>query len=189
MPSSFTAALAFTLVEEGSTLCDDPDTRQPSKYGITPSLLRSLQRLHTRDAVESITLADATDLYKKYFWDSASLDDIQDQTLATKIFDLRIDMGMAPAIWCLQQAVNSLLSLLSSSSPPTAPSTAPSTAKKLPVSGKCDAATVSAVNALDPQALLEQLRVQASIRYVRDALLRPDKGKHIAGKLARLARG
>lgn len=181
--SSFEPAVAFTLSQEGG-FNENPDTGELVNHGITAMFLHSIRRPFARADVEALSVHDAIDLYRTYFWDSADLDLIDDQALATKIFDLRVNMGMVPAIWCLQQAVNALLSL--PQSPPIDP--AGPQPPKLTVDGLCGPLTINAVNAEDPAAVLLSLRIQADIRYRRLAQ-NPKRAKSLTGWLDRLAKG
>jgi lysozyme family protein len=56
------------------------------------------------DDIRRLTEAQAKALYKGEFWDHASFEKLPNQNLANYLFDMAINMGISPAIKCLQRA-------------------------------------------------------------------------------------
>ena len=63
-----------------------------------PSVLNKLPQL--QDSIH--------DFYKKYYWDSNKLDEVQDQPIADEMFDTAVNMGRSRAAKFLQETLNYL---------------------------------------------------------------------------------
>lgn len=59
----------------------------------------------TVEDIKQMTEAEAAKLYDLYFWSKQGYGGIDDQSIATKVFDLAINMGSLGANKCLQRAV------------------------------------------------------------------------------------
>jgi lysozyme family protein len=57
------------------------------------------------DDIKKMTLEDAAHLYDLYFWSRHGYSRVDDQAIATKVFDLAINMGSVGAHKCIQRAL------------------------------------------------------------------------------------
>ena len=86
----FEPAITITLANEGSTLVEDPaDAGGLSRYGIS-------QRSYPAENIRELTEDRAKFLYKRDFW---KYDDVLDQPLANKIFDMTVNMGIGQSLF------------------------------------------------------------------------------------------
>ena len=63
------------------------------------------------DDIRTMTRDDAVEIYRVAWWDKYGYDRIIDQTIATKVFDLSVNMGSKRAHVLLQAAVNKAFGL------------------------------------------------------------------------------
>jgi lysozyme family protein len=111
--------------------------------------------------IRAMTEAQAAAIYKSQWWDRYRYGDIHDQAVATKVFDLSVNMGPVRAHSLLQQALRSA-------------------DKPVPVDGEMGPKTIAAVNAAEPRILLAALRSEAGGFYRK-----LDKRAFLAGWLRR----
>lgn len=79
--------------------CDDPDDPGgETKFGIS-------KRSYPAVDIRALTLDQARDIYKRDFWDTARLDEIEAQAIAEEVFDSLVNIGPRVKKW-LQQAHN-----------------------------------------------------------------------------------
>lgn len=146
--SDFNQALPIILKHEGGYVNNPADPGGATVYGIS---LRFLQqngididsdgKVDAND-IRATTVAKASDLYKKYFWDVGGYSRINDQTAATKVFDCSVNMGSGRAHKLAQSAANAC-------------------GKTLKVDGDLGPMSVAAINACDPKQFVVQMcRVQ-----------------------------
>lgn len=85
------------------------DPGGPTKFGITLKTLTEW-RGHTcsADDVKALKLPEASEIYKKRYWDVCRCDEIADQQLANKICDMSVNMGPHQAVILCQRACNAL---------------------------------------------------------------------------------
>jgi lysozyme family protein len=113
---------AFEYVFRNETLEDNPDKVISdggglTKYGISLNFLRAipLERLATYsiysnepDDIINLKVAQAKELYRGEFWDNAPFGAIDSQKNCNYIFDMAVNLGIAPAIKCAQRAIWSI---------------------------------------------------------------------------------
>jgi lysozyme family protein len=119
--STFDLAFEYMLPHEckGDEITNNlHDSGGLTKYGISLRFLRSIpiDRLknynifsHAADELIALTLDDAKLLYKAEFWDHAPFQFIKNQDNCNYIFDMAVNMGIAPAIKCAQRACWSVM--------------------------------------------------------------------------------
>jgi lysozyme family protein len=93
----FDAAVAYTLNNEGILSNDQHDRGGLTKFGITAPTLETYTRitgLLSRRAVDSLTRAEAVAIYRALFW---RFDQIQNATVAIKLFDYSVNVGLSQA--------------------------------------------------------------------------------------------
>jgi len=152
-------ALLFLLPHEGGWSNDPDDPGGATMHGIT---LRVAQRygIMTEDALRAISDEDVERIYRAEFW---RFDGITSQLVASKIFDLDVNMGLGTAVRLAQQILG------------------------VAVDGSYGPATEAAINAQDPYALVAQLCAAAAGHYRVIVANRPASAKYLAGWLARAA--
>lgn len=160
--SAFALAIPVVLQHEGHSSFDPQDAGGPTHYGISLRFLKTLDELEASgflagdinhdgviDAkdIQDLGCKDAIALYHRYWWQPYGYERIENQALATKVFDLTVNMGSQASHRCLQRAVRAAVG------------------PRLVEDGVFGAKTLSAVNALDPALLLVAYRSEAAGYY------------------------
>jgi lysozyme family protein len=181
--ADFDKALAKTLLNEGGFADRRSTTGEVVNRGITHWTLRALNRMigfgtgpttprsepaSNREVarVRNIPMAETQAIYRQQYWTPVGCDNIADQALAEKVFDIGVNCGTGTAAKMLQRAVNRQ-----------------GWPSGIVEDGKIGPKSIAAINALDPVALLERLREEAARHY--NKLGGPD----LNAWLDRLARG
>jgi lysozyme family protein len=117
--STIELALPVIFKHEGLFVNNPNDPGGATKYGISLRFLKSLKDIdhdgflegdldHDGDVdlsdIKDMTMDQAANLYRVYFWDKYGYSRITDQILATKIFDLAVNMGSIQAHKLAQRA-------------------------------------------------------------------------------------
>lgn len=167
--AKFDAAISFVLKHEGNYVCDPEDSGGATNHGISLRFYKTkIKPDATVDDIKNLSVNSAIDIYRKYFWDNYQYDSIDDQLIASKLFDLGVNMGPPSAGKCLQRAVNVIN--------PDA---------NLVIDGILMAKSFDAINACDPDSLYPELINQAKIKYEKIASV-GDNEKFLHGWLNRL---
>lgn len=178
--ADFDKAIPTVLMHEG-LLSDDPDdTGGTTKFGISLQFLRQTGQLSQSDFsvldinqdgllnaedIKAVTKAEAIKVYKKYWWDKYGYIAISDQNIATKIFDLAVNMGPCGAHICAQRAVRAAIGLA------------------LIEDGKLGYASFTAINMCKPDLLMCALKSEAAGYY--RSIKSESASKYIKGWLRR----
>jgi len=174
--SEFPPALAYLLPHEGG-FCDvDGDPGGPTNYGISLYWLKRCGDLDLADInhdgrvdIEDIRRLDGREagaLYQKHWWNHYRLEEIDNQRIASKLFDHAVNMGGVPAIRHLQSAMNACNALVG-------------------CDGVLGPITIAAVNRLNPQLLLEAYCADLAMFYQTLAAAKPKLRKFERGWLKR----
>lgn len=115
-------------------------------------------------------LVKVEEIYQDEYWDALSLDEIIDQAVASKLFDMCVPMGHKEAVLLAQRAANGLL--LGSSKAPA-------------IDGRIGPQTIAALNACPPSNLVEALCNLSKIFFCEVAAKNPAKQKDLKGWLNR----
>lgn len=115
--------------------------------------------------MEDLDDETARQIYQEKFW---RFDGIANQAVATKVFDLAVNMGHGIAV--VQRAVNTLVD------PPTA------------VDNAYGPDTEASINAADPAALLDALKAEAEAHYRAIVDADPSQAGFLPGWLTRAMR-
>ena len=109
------AAIGYVLVNEGGALNANPKTGEYSKYGITLKLAVAVGVCAPGDKayIENLNVQSATAFYEAHVWPGLKLFAISNQNVATKIFDMAVNMGESQALKLTQRACNALGSTVS----------------------------------------------------------------------------
>lgn len=118
------------------------------------------------DFIRNLSEAEASRIYRTYFWDRYHIGGINDQNLANKVFDLTVNMGPA-VLKVLQQAVNAL-------------------GGQCAVDGVLGPISIGQINALEAAALLAKFRELAAGRYRKIATDNTALAGNLNGWLSRL---
>lgn len=167
-------ALPITLVHEGgSEYTNIPgDSGGPTKYGVTIHTLSAWRKTEcTEDDVKNLTLEEATAIYKAAYWDVLHCDDIENQGVAQKMFDIIVNMGCMPPRHggeVIQKAVVAC-------------------GQGIRVDGSPGSKTLAAVNECDGDELMKALATAAANRYHERVTEKPDQQKFLTGWLVRAA--
>lgn len=110
----FEDAIMYVLANEGAFSNHPADPGGATFWGISLRFLKSQGEEWDLDDdgdidvadVRSLTVADAKLLYRSNFWDRLQLDLVADQAVATRIFDMAVNMGCPAAVKILQRAAN-----------------------------------------------------------------------------------
>lgn len=157
-------ALQFVLPHEGGYANDPADPGGETMYGITANTARAYGYT---GAMADLPLDVATQIYGSEYW--PGLEQVTSQAVASKILDLRVNMGVSGGNRAAQEAVNRVVD------PPVA------------VDGQWGPDTLDAVNAANPQDYLLALADVAAEHYQAIAAARPSSAKFLTGWLKRAA--
>jgi lysozyme family protein len=148
--AKFELSIPVVLANEGGYVNDPNDAGGETKYGIS-------KRSYPQVDIANLTVGQATAIYLRDFW---KYDDVHDQALATKIFDMSVNMGRT-AIRILQKLLN------------------------LPVDGIWGPTTCGHLNAAEPVSLLARYKEELSPYYLLLVHTNPNEEKFLKGWLER----
>lgn len=166
--SDFTKAIKVVLAHEGGISDHPADHGGYTRYGVTWPFFREAFPDGTKDDFFRLDQAAAEGAYKRVLWDRWRLWQVNDQTIATKLMDMMVNLGARTATRMCQQA----LSLIGH---PTTPD------------GFLGHYTMQAINAALPRLLLHELKRQQREYYERIVALHPDQQAFLKGWLRRAA--
>jgi lysozyme family protein len=152
----FDKAIGTVLEHEGGYTFDPNDPGGETKYGISRKAYPSLD-------IKALTLDQAKAIYKRDYWIYSR---IEDQDVATKVFDLAVNLGPPAAHRLLQTALLAL-------------------GETVAVDGVFGPETLAATNRVTPEQLLRELRAQAAVYYAQTALTNPSEQKFLLGWMRR----
>lgn len=117
--SNFESAVKVVLKHEGGWVNNPNDPGGATNFGISLRFLAEHPELgdfdHDGDVdsedIRNMKVEDAKMVYKKEWWDKFKYESIVDQTLATKIFDMSVNMGAKRAHILVQTALNKAFGL------------------------------------------------------------------------------
>jgi lysozyme family protein len=148
----FELAAEKTLANEGGFVDDPMDKGGATNFGLS-------QRSYPTLNIKELTKEEALAIYKRDFW---KYDDVLDQRIADKIFDMAFNMGHA-AIFLLQEIVLQVVR----------------------PDGIWGPVTEDAVNRMDPNALLTAYHAKLEQHYRNIVLAKPEEMKFLDGWLWR----
>lgn len=160
--SDFNLAIGPTLENEGSDFVNQDHGRGASKFGITLLTYQEIYPHATAADIEALTPETATAFYRDHWWNRYHFGQIDDQTLANKIFDLSVNDGPGTAIMWLQRS------------------------SSVNHDGILGPITAAAVNKLDSGLVLMRVRALAGEHYLELGKLSEENAREVPGWLARL---
>lgn len=197
--SNFALAFASTMNFE-----DDPshpgkltqDAGGRTRFGIADKFHPDLpEDFFTGPADEARAQAEEIEL--EQYWKPLKLDGVEDQAVASKIFDMGVNMGVHQAAVLAQRAVTFLLATRGAQSPESdtcstrepQPSlnSGPPAATRLTEDGVIGPKTLEQINKLDPALVLKALRNFSESHYRHIATVNPAQAVNLDGWLRRAA--
>jgi lysozyme family protein len=151
-------ALQYVLENEGGYANVGGDPGGETRWGITEAVARANGY---QGAMRDLPLEMALDIYHQRYWRQSW---INDQRVATKVFDASVNLGGGAALKLLQRAAG------------------------VEADGCPGPKTQQAVNEATPEALLAGLCTAMAAYYMAIVQVRPDRQKFLKGWLARAAR-
>ena len=150
----FEKAFKYVIYNEGGYVNDPSDLGGETKYGIS-------KRSYPHLDIKNLTLEQAKKIYLCDYWLKGKFEQISDDTLATQLFDLSVNLGIKAETIVLQRALRD---------------------------GLLGPITLSATNNADPQALLAAMKSEAAGYYRLIAARNPQQQKFLSGWLRRAYR-
>jgi len=155
MTDCFNKAVAIILAHEGGFSNHGADPGGATNYGISLRWLKSEGMYGDLDDDGDVDIKDilaidvghATRIYRDKWWNKYHYDRVIDCEVATKVFDMSVNMGAAQAHKLAQRALNSL-------------------GGRLDADGIVGPITLSAINTAEPSNLLDALRDEQKRFYL-----------------------
>lgn len=169
--ASFEKSIPIILLHEGGFTVDHAGA---TNYGISLRWLAGQGLIGDydddgdvdADDIRIMTKEQATELYREFWWDRHGYARIDDQTIATKVFDLAVNMGPSQAHKLLQRSLVKL-------------------GQSLRIDGIFGPRSAAATNSVPAQALLANLRALAGDFYMSLIDKNPNFAKYRSGWLRR----
>jgi len=154
--ANFEEAVKIVLQNEGGFIDNPADPGGATNFGIS-------QRAYPSRDIEHMTKMEAIAIYEADYW---KFGEITSQRVATKVFDLAVNMGEYVAVRLLQVSVGVI------------------EAGPLIADGKLGPQTIAATNAADEEKLMDELKAQACLYYAKIG-----KPEFLLGWLRRAVKG
>ena len=146
----FDLAIDTILKHEGGYVNDPDDPGGETNFGIS-------KRQYPKLDIAKLTVQQAKLLYRQDYW---KYDEIISQPVATKVFDMAVNMGHGRAHRILQEALLNI-------------------GEHIRVDGALGPQTTKATNGSEYEELLSEIRVLMAVRYAQIALARPTSRKYL----------
>lgn len=171
--AKFEAAFQFMMGHEDAArsgiVTHDVDGR--TRFGICERFHPEMpEEFWTEPPLSALVKAQA--LYAQKYWDALDLDQVVDQAVASKLFDMCVPMGLKETAMLAQRAASGLL--LGSGKAPA-------------IDGRIGPQTIAAINACPPQSLVEALCNLSKSFFCEVARKNPAKQDDLHGWLNRAA--
>lgn len=150
--------ISRVIAEEGGYVDDPKDPGGETKYGIS-------KRSYPNVDIKNLTPEQAAAIYQRDWWDRYGFDRVPERVSA-KLFDAAVNIGMSPAIRCLQRALRA-------------------NQYQIVEDGELKAETLALLLAADPFALLSAYRSELASYYRLIIAHRPDQIRFLNGWLNR----
>ena len=115
---NFDRAINVIRKHEGGYVNHEKDPGGATHYGISLRFLKGLGFLGNADInndgcidvadIQALTEEQANEFYKREFWDRYHYDKIDNNAVATKVFDIAVNAGPATAARVVQKSINVL---------------------------------------------------------------------------------
>jgi lysozyme family protein len=157
--NKFLKAFDYLMYHEGGYVNDSKDAGGETRYGISKHSYPHLD-------IKSLTREQARQIYFVDFWMKAKCEDIEDENIAIKLFDLAVHTGIQQANKLIQRALRAA-------------------GAQVVEDGIIGQITLSAINRADPTDLLAALKSEAAGYYRLLININPSQKKFIEGWLNR----
>ena len=148
--ASFDKAIPTILAHEGGLVDDPKDPGGITNFGIS-------QRQYPHLDIKALTVDGVVIIYHRDYW-LPVYDSILNQDVATKVFDLAVNMGHKAAHRLLQKALRKFKRQHE---------------LDIVIDGILGPKTLRAMNIVAQTPLLEELRIQAAVHYVNLMVKKP----------------
>jgi lysozyme family protein len=157
--TKFLKAFDYLLKHEGGYVNDSADPGGETRYGIS-------KRSYPNLDIKNLTLDQAKEIYFRDFWQKGRFEQIEDENIAIKLFDLGVNMGINQANKLIQRALRA-------------------TGTQVAEDGIIGPITLTAINKADPTDLLSALKSESAGHYRLIASANPSQKRFIEGWLNR----
>jgi lysozyme family protein len=174
--ADFKPAFAFVLQHEDPDVTGKvtEDAGGRTRFGIAGKFHPELpEEFFTGPAEEA--LAEAERIEQDQYWNRMCMDEIQNQNVANKLFDMGVNMGVVQASLYAQRAANVLL----------ARSARPFGDARLAEDGVIGGKTLAAINALEPREYYQVLCELSEAHYRHVVAVNPAQAVNLNGWLLR----
>lgn len=168
-------AISVILSHEGGLSDHKRDPGGVTKWGISLRFLRAIgvdvnqDGKVDREDILCLTKPNAKSLYKRFWWDKYRYNDIHSLIVATKVFDLAVNMGSSQSHKLLQISINRILN------------------KSIAVDGILGIVTRSYANMIKESHMMVELRKNAAHFYTELIANKPELKVFEKGWLRRAA--
>src|SRR5579859_1410080 len=177
--AEFKAAFAFVLSHEDPSGSGKVtvDAGGRTRFGIA-------ERFHPELAEEFFSgpaeaaLRQAEEIEERDYWAAMRLEELEEQRIANKLFDMGVNMGVHQAAVYAQRAANFLLAR-------EAERAAQPVAQRLAEDGKIGEKTLAAIAEADPQEYYQALCELSEAHYRHVATVNPEQAVNLRGWLKR----
>jgi lysozyme family protein len=157
--SKFLKAFEYLMYHKGGYSNNLKDAGGETKFGIS-------KRSYPHLDIKNLTQNQARQIYFVDFWMKSKCEDITDENIAIKLFDLAVHAGIPQAIKLIQRALRAA-------------------GAHVAEDGIIGPATLAAINKSDPTDLLAALKSEAAGYYRLIASANPSQKRFIEGWLSR----
>jgi lysozyme family protein len=157
--ADFEHAMLIVLQHEGGYSNDPKDAGGETNFGIC-------KRSYPKVDIKNLTVDGAKEIYRRDFWNPLMLDHFTSQSLANKVFDTCVNIGLHTGVKYLQRAL-----LL--------------TGVAIQPDGNMGPQSVAAINAANPDLLLQSYRHMLVAYYEGLISAKPANRRFERGWLAR----
>jgi lysozyme family protein len=170
--ADFKAAFAFVLQHEDSTCSGKVtvDAGGRTRFGIAEKFHPDLPEEFFAGPAEE-ALAEAEKIEQREYWEAMRLDEVKNQKVANKLFDMGVNMGARQAAFYAQRAANALAA----------------SDARIAEDAVIGPRTLAAINAGDPIAYYQLLCEFSAAYYRHLAAVNPAQAVNLAGWLKRAA--
>lgn len=160
--SDFSKAVEHILNNEGGYSNRAADRGGPTNFGITIATLSQWRKKPvTPDDVKNMAKEEATLIYKTWWWDAMKLDQVNDQIVATVLFDQAVNRGVPTVVRLLQSAL------------------------QVKVDGVIGAGTLAALNAVSATKMVMTIAKRCQLSYVSICQKDPTQLANLGGWISR----
>lgn len=158
----FEHAVNIVIANEGRLSVNPDDAGGTTKFGISQASYPHLD-------IKNLTIAEAKKIYKRDFWQPQPYQKINDFEIASKIFDLSVNIGAKWANQLIQRALKA-------------------TGVTVNENGILDEKDIIAINQADPTDLLAALKSEAAGYYRMLVTIHPNDAVFLKGWMKRVYR-